>query len=158
MMALAEPNTAMAVRIDGPVDIDYHPHDKRPFGERLALAALGSVYGKDVVGSGPMFDSMVVEGGQVRVRLKHTGSGLVATGGGPLKGFAIAGGDKKFHWADARIDGHTVVLTSPAVPKPVAVRYAFTSNPDCNLYNKEGLPACPFRTDQWTHWTQRKRR
>ena len=156
-MALDLPHTAMAVRIDGPVDIDYHPKDKRPFGHRLALAALGPVYGQPIVYSGPTFESMTVEDSAVRVRFKHAGVGLVAKGG-PLKGFAIAGADKDFHWADARIDGHTVVLTSDAVPKPVAVRYAYAANPACNLYNKEGLPGAPFRTDQWTHWTRRTRR
>ena len=79
----------------------------------------------------------------------HVGGGLVAKGGGPLKGFAVAGEDKKWHWAEAAIDGETVVVSSAEVKKPVAVRYAWANNPDCNLYNKEDLPASPFRTDDW---------
>ena len=100
--------------------------------------------------SGPVYDSMAVEGSSIRLRFKHVGGGLVAKGGDPLKQFAIAGEDKKFVWADAKIDGDTVVVSSDKVPQPVAVRYAWADNPEgCNLYNKEGLPASPFRTDDW---------
>ena len=156
-MTLRLPQTAMAVRIDGPEDIDYHPRNKEPFGRRLALAARGTVYGQDVVYSGPTYDRMTVEGQRVRVRFRHVGGGLVARDG-PLAGFAVAGEHKVFHWAKATIDGDTVVLTCPDVARPVAVRYAFSANPVCNLYNKAGLPAVPFRTDQWTQWGKRRRR
>jgi hypothetical protein len=99
---------------------------------------------------GSIYDSMTVEGSRVRLRLKHVGGGLAAKGGGKLAGFAIAGPDKKFVWADARIDGDSLLVSSDEVPQPAAVRYAWADNPDaCNLYNKEGLPASPFRTDDW---------
>jgi sialate O-acetylesterase len=94
-----------------------------------------------------MFDSLKIEGTSARVSFKHVGGGLVAKGDG-LKGFAIAGEDGKFVWADAKIDGDTVVVSSPKVEKPAAVRYAWADNPDCNLYNKEGFPASPFRSDK----------
>lgn len=162
---LTLPNTGMAVAIDladadNPDDI--HPKNKQDVGERLALWALAKDYGKqDLVFSGPLYKAIKVEGDKIRVTFDSAGSGLVVatkTGrqpavvdpNGELKRFAIAGEDKKWVWADAVIDGKTVLVSSPAVPKPVAVRYAFTMNPDgCNLYNKEGLPASPFRTDDW---------
>ena len=96
-----------------------------------------------------MCDSMKVEGDKIRLSFKHLGGGLVAEGGGKLTGFAIAGADKKFVWADAKIDGKNIVVASKDVAKPVAVRYAWADNPECNLTNKEGLPASPFRTDTW---------
>ena len=97
----------------------------------------------------PVFSSAKVEGGRVRLSFKHVGGGLVAKGGGPLKGFAIAGADQKYVWAEAKIDGETVVVWSDKVGKPVAVRYAWANNPVCNLYNAEALPTVPFRTDDW---------
>ena len=100
---------------------------------------------------------MKVEGGKVRLTFKHTGGGLVAKDG-PCKGFAVAGKDKRFVWADATIDGDTVVVSSADVAQPVAVRYAWANNPVCNLYNKEGLPASPFRTDDWPGVTGPRRR
>ena len=144
-----------------------HPKNKQFVGERLALVALTKVYGKDLVHSGPVFDSMNVEGNKVRLTFKHAGGGLTtrtsdipngpnmrqegykfALGDGPVKGFAIAGEDGTFVWAEAKIEGKdTVVVRSEKVAKPVAVRYAWANNPVCNLYNKEGLPAVPFRTD-----------
>jgi sialate O-acetylesterase len=101
-----------------------------------------------VVWLGPLYDSMKVEGNKVRLSFKHVGGGLAAKGE-KLTGFAVAGEDKKFVWADAGIDGATVVVSSKDVATPVAVRYAWADNPDCNLCNKEGLPASPFRTDDW---------
>ncbi len=149
LKALALPNTGMAVIIDiGEAD-DIHPKNKQDVGKRLALWALGTTYGKKIVYSGPLYKSMQVEGSKVILRFDHVDGGLVAKGGGPLKGFAIAGEDKKFVWAEAEIQGDTVVVSSPQVPKPVAVRYAWADNPICNLYNAEGLPASPFRTDDW---------
>jgi sialate O-acetylesterase len=148
-MTLALPKTGQAVIIDIGEANDIHPKNKQDVGKRLALAALAGTYGKDVVYSGPMYESMKVEGERVRLKFKHVGGGLVAKGGDKLTGFAIAGEDKKFVWADARIDGDTIVVSAKDVAKPVAVRYAWADNPECNLYNKADLPACPFRTDDW---------
>ena len=148
-MTLSLPKTGMAVIIDiGEAD-DIHPGNKQEVGRRLALGALNVVYDKDLIHSGPLYDSMVIEKRKIRLRFKHTGSGLVSKGGEPLKGFAIAGKDKKFVWADARIKGDEIEVSSHDVFNPVAVRYAWAYNPVCNLYNKEGLPASPFRTDDW---------
>jgi len=149
LMALGEPHTAMAVAIDVGEAEDIHPRNKQDVGRRLALAALAAVYGREVVGSGPLFRSHAVEAGAVRLRFESVGGALAASGGGPLRGFAVAGRDRKFRWAEARIEGETVVVRSPAVPEPVAARYAWADNPDCNLCNREGLPASPFRTDDW---------
>jgi sialate O-acetylesterase len=163
--ALTIPHTGMAVAMDL-ADVrdpgDIHPKNKRDVGERLALWALAKDYGKkDLVYSGPLFKEMKIEANKIRIVFDSAGSGLtVATKKGfapvvkepqgKLKRFAIAGEDKKWAWADAVIDGKTVVVSSPEVPKPVAVRYAYTmSGDDCNLYNNEDLPASPFRTDDW---------
>jgi len=147
LMALRLPDTGLAVTIDlGEAD-NVHPHRKAEVAQRLALWALGTTYGESIVYSGPLYDSMKLEGSRIRIRFKHAGSGLEARGG-ELRGFAIAGADKRFHWANADIDGDTVVVSSPEVAAPVAVRYAWAGSPDCNLYNKEGLPASPFRTDK----------
>jgi sialate O-acetylesterase len=158
--ALTIPNTGMAVAIDcGRFDI--HPMNKLDIGERLALWALAKDYGKKIVYSGPLFKGMTVQGHKVRVTFQHAQCGLIVgkkegrapvreVVGGKLKRFAIAGKDRKWVWADARIDGTTVVVSSPEAPKPVAVRYAYSLNPaGANLYNKAGLPASPFRTDDW---------
>jgi sialate O-acetylesterase len=148
------PNTGLVVTIElGEAD-DVHPRDKREVGRRLALSALGGVYRQERVYSGPIHDSMNVEGNRVRVRFRHTGGGLIVKDGGPLKGFAVAGEDRKFVWAQAKIEGHSVVVWSDAVPRPAAVRYAWADNPECNLYNREGLPASPFRTDDWPGLTR----
>ena len=162
---LSIPNTGMAVAIDladpgNPSDV--HPKNKKDVGERLSLWALARDYGKtDVVHSGPLYKAMRVEGDKIRIAFEHKGSGLMVgkkngyeptaeVPGGKLQRFAIAGEDKQWFWADAVTDGATVVVSSPSVPNPVAVRYAYSQNPDgCNLYNKEGLPASPFRTDSW---------
>jgi sialate O-acetylesterase len=92
---------------------------------------------------------MQVEGAAARIRFRHTGAGLTTTDHRPLRGFAIAGADREFKWAQAEIEGETVVVRHPGVTKPVAVRYAWADNPDANLGNREGLPASPFRTDDW---------
>ncbi len=147
-MALSLPNTGMAVTIDIGDAKCIHPKNKQDVGERLALAARHVAYGENVVYSGPMYKSMKIEGDKIRLYFEHVGSGLESLGGG-LTGFAIAGKDRKFHWACARIEGQTVVVWSADVPNPVAVRYGWDTNPLCNLYNKEGLPASPFRTDDW---------
>ncbi len=142
------PNTGMAVAIDiGEAD-DIHPRNKQDVGKRLALAALAIAYGQKIVWSGPIYRSMRIEGNRIRLFFDHVGSGLVAKGD-KLVGFAIAGKDRKFVWAKAEIEGDTVVVWSEQVPEPVAVRYGWADNPECNLYNREGLPASPFRTDDW---------
>ena len=141
-------NTGMAVTIDIGDPRDIHPKNKQEVGRRLALAALGVAYGQDIVASGPEFKSLKVVGGEIHLEFQHLGGGLVAHGD-ELKGFAIAGADKRFVWATARIDGDTIVVSAPEVAKPVAVRYAWGDNPDCNLFNQAGLPASPFRTDDW---------
>jgi sialate O-acetylesterase len=150
-MALSLPSTGMAVAIDiGDAD-DIHPLNKQDVGKRLALSALRVAYGGDIVHSGPVYNSMSIEGNRIRLDFTSVGSGLtVKDRYGYLKGFAIAGEDGKFHWAQAFIERDQVVVFSNRVEKPVAVRYAWANNPaDANLYNAEGLPASPFRTDEW---------
>ncbi len=149
LMTLALPNTGMAVIIDIGDANDIHPKNKQDVGKRLALWALARTYGKELVYSGPIYKSMEIEGEKIILHFDHVGGGLVARPNEPLKGFAIAGADRKFVWADAKIDGDSVVVSSSEVSEPVAVRYAWADNPVCNLYNKEGLPASPFRTDDW---------
>jgi sialate O-acetylesterase len=148
-MTLALPNTGMAVIIDIGDANNIHPKDKQDVGKRLALWALGKTYEQKVVCSGPIYRSMKIEGDRIVLQFDYVGGGLVAVPNEPLKGFAIAGADRKFVWADAKIEGDTVVVSSKEVSQPVAVRYAWADNPTCNLYNKEGLPASPFRTDDW---------
>lgn len=147
-MALSTPKTGMAVTIDIGDAIDIHPKNKQDVGKRLALNALSVAYGQNVVAAGPLYRSMTIEGNKIRIQFHHVGGGLVAKGE-KLTGFAICGADRKFVWADAVIDGDSVLVSSPEVPQPVAVRYAWADNPECNLYNKEGLPASPFRTDDF---------
>ncbi|MHB9023138.1 MAG: sialate O-acetylesterase [Armatimonadota bacterium] len=146
LMTLALPNTGMATIIDIGEMADVHPKNKHDVGNRLALWALADTYGKDVVASGPLCAGLKVEGNAICIHFDYIGGGLVAKDG-PLQGFTIAGADRKFCWADAVIDGDTVVVRSEQVPAPTAVRYAWGDNPVCNLYNAEGLPASPFRTD-----------
>jgi sialate O-acetylesterase len=129
--------------------MDVHPHRKAEVGQRLALLALGTTYKKPIVYSGPLYQSMTVEGNKIRIRFINSSKRMEAHGSGPLVGFAIAGADRKFHWAQATIDGVSVVVSSPDVPVPVAVRYAWGDSPRCNLSNEDGLPASPFRTDDW---------
>ncbi|MGB8353717.1 MAG: sialate O-acetylesterase [Chthoniobacteraceae bacterium] len=166
LRALAVPDTGMAVTVDIPCDDAGHPHDKEDPAKRLALIARHIAYGEDIVYSGPLYDSMKVEGGAIRINFKKPGDGLIigttpyqpsAMGSQPLTplptdklvGFTIAGKDKKFVPADAKIDGDTVVVSNPQVANPAAVRFAWGDKVDCNLYNKDNLPASPFRTDEW---------
>ncbi len=142
------PGTGLAVTIDVGDPNDLHPHRKAEVGQRLALWALGATYKQPIVYSGPLYQSMAVEGSKIRVRFTNAGSGLEAKDGA-LRGFAVAGADRKFHWASAVIEGDSVVVSSPEVAVPVAVRYAWADSPECNLFNAEGLPASPFRTDDW---------
>ena len=142
------PNTGLAVTIDVGESWNLHPPRKAEIGERLALWALGNTYGKKLEYSGPIFQTMRVQGDSVRISFLHVGSGL-AIHGETLQGFTVAGSDRKFHRATARIDGDSVVVSSAEVQAPVAVRYAWADSPECNLFNKDGLPASPFRTDDW---------
>lgn len=151
-MALSEPNTAMVVAIDIGDAGAIHPPNKQDVGARLGLAAQALAYGEKIEYSGPLYKSMKIEGSKIRISFTHQGGGLVAKGSetGELKRFAVAGADKKYVWAQAKIDGDSVVVWSDEVPNPIAVSYAWAMNPEgCNLYNKEGLPASPFRTDDW---------
>jgi sialate O-acetylesterase len=147
---LAVPNTAMAVGIDAGEWNDIHPLDKQTIGKRMALAAQKIAYGDaKVVAFGPMYESAKVEGSKIRLRFTSVGGGLIAKGDKELKHFAIAGADKKFVWGTAVIEGNEVVVSSNEVPQPLYVRYAWADNPDfANLYNNEGLPASPFKTDE----------
>lgn len=141
-------NTGMAVTIDIGEESNIHPTNKQDVGKRLALCARQVFYGEDIHGQSPLFSSMKIAGNTAVLFFTHTGSGLVAKGGA-LNGFTIAGQDREFVPATALLKGNAVVVTSPEVDKPVAVRYGWDANPACTLYNKEGLPASPFRTDDW---------
>lgn len=156
------PHTGMACAIDIGDAADIHPKNKEDVGERLALWALRDVYQKPgVIPSGPLYQGMAIEGDRIRLRFDMTGGGLmvgrkpargpaVPAPDEPLRRFAIAGEDRRWFWAEAMIEGESITVRSPEVPRPVAVRYAFSSNPEgANLYNREGLPASPFRTDDW---------
>ena len=146
LRTLSLPKTGMAVIIDIGEANDIHPRNKQDVGRRLALSARKVAYGEDLVHSGPIYRSMKVEGNKARLAFDHVGSGLVARGGS-LRGFSIAGGGGKFSWASAEIQGEEIVVWSEGISAPKAVRYAWADNPACNLYNAEGLPASPFRTD-----------
>ena len=140
------PNTAMAVITDAGDAQDIHPAHKQPVGARLALAARALAYGQDIEYSGPLYSDMTVNGHEIILHFTHTGSGLMAKDG-ELKGFVIAGEEKNFVPAQARIEGRTVVVSSDQVEQPVAARYGWSNVPEVNLFNREGLPASPFRTD-----------
>lgn len=149
LKSLSVPNTGMAVAIDLGEWNDIHPDRKKEVGDRLALAAEKIAYGeKDLVYSGPIYQSSSVDGNKITISFTNTGSGLITNDDEELNQFAIAGADKKFVWAKAKIEGDKVVVWNDEVPHPMYVRYAWSDNPDgANLYNKEGLPASPFRTD-----------
>ncbi|HPD30287.1 MAG TPA: sialate O-acetylesterase [Phycisphaerae bacterium] len=142
------PNTAMAVITDVGEEKDIHPKLKQPVGARLALAARALGYGERIEYSGPIYKDMKRDGSKIVISFTHTGGGLVAKGG-PLKGFTIASSDQKFVDAQAEIVGNTVVVSSPEVAEPAAVRYGWANFPVVNLWNKADLPASPFRTDDW---------
>lgn len=161
LLTLKVPRTGMAIAIDVGDPNNVHPTDKIDVGKRLALVARKKVYHEDIVASGPLFKDFKIEGGKIRISFTETGTGLIAgqqpwlaRGVDPfpkdkLIGFFIAGEDRKWFAAEANIDGDAVVVFSASVPKPRAVRYGWANSPRCNLYNKEGLPASPFRTDEW---------
>lgn len=147
---LAVPHTGMAVTVDISNTKNIHPTNKQDVGKRLALWALAQVYGqKDLVYSGPLYKSMKVDGNKIRLAFDHAGSGLASRDGEPLSWFTIAGEDKNFVDAEAKIEGSEIVVSSQSVEKPVAVRFAWNDVAEPNLSNKEGLPASPFRTDKW---------
>lgn len=149
LKTLAVPNTAMAVAIDLGEWNDIHPDNKKDVGDRLALTALKLAYKKDIVYSGPLYDSFTIDGNKINIRFTNTGSGLVTNDNEEPGDFAIAGSDKKFVWAHAKIESDKVVVWNDQVSYPLYVRYAWADNPvHPNLYNKEGLPASPFRTDK----------
>jgi sialate O-acetylesterase len=150
LMTLELPHTAMAVTIDIGEARDIHPKNKQEVGRRLALAAEATVYYRDTEFSGPLPGGSQEEDGKIRLSFRHA-EGLKAADGGKLKGFAVAGDDRKFVWADTSIEGDHIIVSSSKVPKPVAVRYGWADNPDCNLTNAAGLPASPFRTDEWPY-------
>ncbi|HSE20434.1 MAG TPA: sialate O-acetylesterase [Pyrinomonadaceae bacterium] len=147
-MTLREPNTGMAVIIDIGDTKDIHPRNKTDVGHRLALWALANTYDHKIEYSGPLYKSFTVNGNEIRIKFTHA-NGLKTSDGTAPKAFAIAGEDKKFVWADAKIEGDEIIVSSKDISKPVAVRYAWADNPVTNLYNKLDLPASPFRTDDW---------
>ena len=150
LKALELPNTGMAITIDIGDPKDIHPKNKQDVGKRLSYWALGTVYGKKVPAiSGPLPDGYNIQGNAITVSFKHTNGGLKSMNGGSLTSFQIAGADHQWKPAEAKIIGDKIVVTSPAVPQPLAVRYAWKDLPDPSLTNGAGLPASPFRTDNW---------
>jgi sialate O-acetylesterase len=148
LMSMGVKNVGMAVTIDiGEPNI--HPRNKQDVGRRLALWALAKTYGKKLEYCGPIYKSMKTKGDKITLCFDYVDGGLVSKDGEKLKGFTIAGADRKFFAANAKIDGDSVVVWSRNVAEPVAVRYGWANNPVCNLYNRGGLPASPFRTDDW---------
>ncbi len=147
LTAQNDPQTGLAVIIDIGEAKDIHPRNKQDVGKRLALAAQDIAYDQVIVSSGPQYRSMTPSGHSIAISFDHVGSGLVVKGGGALEGFAIAAEEGSFVWADAQIIGDQVIVSSPVIQSPKRVRYAWANNPACNLYNQEGLPAIPFRTD-----------
>ena len=171
LKALSLPNTALAVLVDVGEAEDIHPRSKKIAADRLALAARALAHGEKIDFSGPVYESMTVEGSSIRLRFKSIGGALVArtlpknykprsnqpetvplvlpAPNSELQGFAVCGADHKWVWADAKIDSDSVIVTAPGIAAPVAARYAWADNPVCNLYNKADLPASPFRTDDF---------
>jgi sialate O-acetylesterase len=149
--ALSLPKTGQAIAIDVGEASDIHPRNKQDVGARLARVARRVVYGESVVASGPTYRSHIIQGDTVVIAFGDVGGGLVTrSSDGRVGGFAIAGADRKFVWAEAKIVGNTVRVWSERVKRPIAARYAWADNPDrANLYNRDELPAPPFRTDRW---------
>ncbi|MFP5226425.1 MAG: sialate O-acetylesterase [Acidobacteriota bacterium] len=154
--AATVPNACLAVTIDTGDADSLHPKEKEPVGDRLADCALAKYYHQHVVDSGPTLQSVQRKSGSIVLHFANTNGGLVAKGG-KLGEFSIAGNDRKWYWARARIKGRSVIVSSPSVPHPAQVRYAWQSNPEATLFNGAGLPAAPFRTDDWPGITQNAR-
>ncbi len=148
LKSLSVPNTGMAITIDVGEAGNIHPINKQEVGKRLAMWALAKVYGQNCASSGPLPSGHEIKGSEIICSFKNTDGGLLAREG-ELKGFAIAGADKNWVKGSAKIDGDKVIVSSPEVKEPKAVRYAWASNPECNLFNGAGIPASPFRTDDW---------
>jgi sialate O-acetylesterase len=153
LAASTVPKSGLAVAIDVGDANDIHPKNKKPVGERLALVALAKEYGKDVVSSGPVYHEMKTEGSALRLSFHHTEGGLKVQGE-KLGEFLIAGADQRWHGAEATLEDNEILVSSPNVPRPVAVRYAWRNNPVATLFNGAGLPAVPFRTDDWPATTR----
>jgi sialate O-acetylesterase len=155
-MTLSLPNTGMVVTTDIGEANDIHPRNKQDVGKRLAALALNRLYNSKMVDSGPTYKTMKVEGNTIRITFNNTGGGLLVKDKyGYLKGFEIAGTDQKFYYAKANLDGNDVVVSCNEVQQPVAVRFAWADNPeDANLFNREGFPAVPFRSDKWKNVTE----
>ncbi|MEA4839989.1 MAG: sialate O-acetylesterase [Bacteroidales bacterium] len=147
--ALSLDNTGMAVTIDIGNPDDIHPKNKQEVGRRLALLATVGIYGQQEVSSGPRYESYKIHGSKIILKFSSVGGGLKSRNGEKISGFAVAGVDKKFYWANAEIQDNKVILSCPEVEFPISVRYGWSNNPACNLYNAENLPAAPFRTDDW---------
>lgn len=156
LTAASVPNSCLAVTIDTGDPENLHPKDKRPVGERLAFCALAKHYGRKVAYSGPTLALVERLPGSIRLHFANTDGGLVVKGA-KLEEFAIAGEDRKWYWADAHVEGDAIVVSSPSVPNPKEVRYAWQSNPAATLFNGAGLPAGPFRTDTWPFITEGQR-
>lgn len=142
-------NTGMAVTIDIGDANDIHPKNKQDVGLRLAYNARANTYGESIAFSGPIYKDYKIEQGKIRISFSNTNKGLKIKNDNKLKGFAIAGADHKFYWAEAIIEGDEIIVSSPNVALPIAVRYAWADNPEANLFNGAELPASPFRTDNW---------
>jgi len=144
---MSTPNTGMVVTID--IGKSVHPNNKQDVGKRLAHWALAKTYDKDVTPSGPLYKSYEIEDRKIMISFDYIDGGLVAKGNDILKGFSIAGPDRDFLPAEAVIKGDKVFVSNDWIKNPIAVRYAWEKDPECNLYNKALLPASPFRTDNW---------
>ena len=154
LTALRDRHSGIAMTYDIGDAVDIHPKDKKTVGHRLALCARALTYGEDLEWSGPVYRRVRKEGPRIKIEFDHVGKGLVLKGGAPS--FAVAGKDRKWYWANASIEGSLVVVSCAEVPEPVAVRYAWQNNPPASLYNEDGLPAIPFRTDRWPVTSQGK--
>jgi sialate O-acetylesterase len=150
LQALSLPYTGIAVTIDIGEWNDIHPLNKKDVGYRLSLVAQKVAYGESIIYSGPLYQSMKIIGNEVVITFSNNGNGLKAKGNGELTNFSIAGSDRNFYWAKAKIKGDQIIVWNKKVKNPVAVRYAWADNPEgANLYNSADLPASPFRTDNW---------
>lgn len=147
--ALSVPNSGMTINLDVGEEKDIHPKNKQAIGHRLALWARAKVYGEKIEWSGPLYDSHAIKGREVAIQFTHADGLKTTDGGAVVKGFIIADESHHWQWAEARIDGKQIIVSHPSIQSPTAVRYAWANNPEVNLVNSAGLPAGPFRTDDW---------